>query len=941
MHPTISLEKNQLVATKFYAPIASGPLVARPRLNTLLHGSLKHPLTLVSAPAGFGKTTLLSTWIRSLQASHSLVAWLSLDEEDNDPQLFWAYVLAALQRQQPERFGPLLQSLQSSQTLPLKFVLTALINLLLENDQHVVLVLDDYHLITTPEIHTDLSYLVKHIPPQFHLILATRSDPPMPIAQWRAHEQVLEVRTQQLRCTTEETRDFFQVVVGIQLPEEATKKVTTRTEGWLVGLQLLGVSLPERADPLTLLKEVRGDQRYVLDYLMEEVLRRQPQDMQRFLLSTCILERLTASLCDAVMEWSGSQQMLERLERANLFLTSLDNKREWYRHHALFAEALHSQLEQNHANLVPILHTRASRWYAQHHQTTAAILHAFKARDWNWAADLIEQAYLVLISFAWGANKHALVQLRQWIEQLPTDILACRPRFCLSCIQMLWSVTPQSLLHSWLDMAQAMLTALPKGQTPADGSQPPLASEAQQELENRLGEVLTNRAFLWCYVEEGHIALALCEQALALLSPENAIARTLVAITQLIASYASSANDTLAAIKYGHQAILFSREVGEPAHTISVMSIPAIYMIGAGHLREVKQLTEQAIQLGTSPTGSKLPDVGFPAVLQAEVLREWNELDAARSLATEGLSLYEQTNSLLSLSLLHIGYGVLVHIFLSCGDLEATRSALQQLERLGTNMNQPWCTHIRSLFTTVDQVRFWLACGELEQATRWAKELDVTEQHLTPFAHERQEVARARILLATDQPMAASQRLEPALQRATAGQRWGHVLEIRLLQALAHQRLHEESQALAALSEAVRLGEPEGYLRSFVEEGEAMAVLLCQLREEQSQIGLTPYLDRVLAAFPKQHLAHTSQPKRMAKQTLAQSLQEPLSERELQVLQLLAQGASNQEIAQTLVITVDTVKRHVSHIFVKLGVQNRVQAVRQAQKLGLLDEEAH
>jgi LuxR family maltose regulon positive regulatory protein len=498
---------------------------------------------------------------------------------------------------------------------------------------------------------------------------------------------------------------------------------------------------------------------------------------------------------------------------------------------------------------------------------------------------------------------------------------------------MLWSVTPQSLLHNWLDMAEAILTALLKGQIPADGSQPPLAPEGQQELENLLGEVLTNRAFLWCYVEEGHTAFALCEQALALLSAENAIARTLIALVQLTASYASSANDVLAVGNYGHQAILLSREVGEPAHTISVMGIFAMHMIGTGLLHEMKQLTQQAIELGTPPTGSKLPDVGFLALLQAEVLREWNELDAARAQATESISLYEQTNSLLSLFFLYIGYAVLIHIFLSCGDLEAARSALQQLERLGTSMNQSWCIHMYSLFTTVDQVRLWLACGDLDRATCWAENLDVIEQHLTPFARERQEVARARILLAQDQPVAALQRLEHVLQRATAGQRWGHVIEIRLLQALAYQRLHDEPQALAALSEAVRLGEPEGYIRSFVEEGDAMAVLLCKLWEEQRKVGPTPYLDRVLAAFPKQYLA--SQPKRMAKQTPAQSLLEPLSERELQVLQLLAQGASNQEIAQELVIAVDTVKRHVHHILAKLGVQNRLQAVRQARKLGL------
>jgi LuxR family maltose regulon positive regulatory protein len=867
------------------------------------------------------------------------MAWLSLDEEDNDPQVFWTYVLAALERQHPEHFGPLLWTLQSSQTLPLKSILATLINLLLESDQHIVLVLDDYHLITNPEIHETFSYLVQHIPPRLHLILATRNDPPLQLAQWRVHEQMLEVRTQQLRCTTDETKEFFQEVMGMQLPEQIIEEVMNRMEGWLVGLKLLGFSLSGHTDPVALLEEMRGDQRYILDYLTEEVLRQQPQEVQTFLLCTSILDQMNASLCDAVVERHGSQQILWKLEQANLFVVSLDKRRQWYRYHALFAQVLRYRLEQTQSDLVPILHLRASRWYAQHHQTTQAILHAFKAHEWHWATDLIEQAYLPLISFAWGANKHALVQLRQWTEQLPAEILACRPRFCLSCFQMLWIVTPQPLLYRWLDLAEEAVTTLLRTQTSADGSQLLLAPEAQQELENLLGEILANRAFSLCSTEKGHLALALCEQALALLSAKNAIARTFVALIQLTAYYASSANDMLAAVKYGHQAILLSREVGEPAHTISVMGLSALYMLGGtGRLYEVKRLTEQAIQLGTLPTGSQLPDVGILAVLQAKVLCEWNELDAARSLATEGISLYEQANSLLSLFFLFIGYAVLVHIFLSCGDLEAARLAFQQIEQLDTSMNQPWRIHMHSLFTTIDQVRLWLACGELERATRWAQELDVTEQHVTPLVRERQEVARARILLARDQPAEALQRLEPALPRATAGHRWGHVIEIRLLQALAYHRLHEEPQALAALSEAVRLGEPEGYLRSFVDEGEAMAVLLRQLREEQHKVGPTPYLDRVLAAFPKQSQTLTSPSQRMAKQTQTQPLQEPLSERELQVLQLLAQGASNQEIAQELVIVIDTVKRHMSHILAKLGVQNRVQAVKRAHELGLLDE---
>ncbi len=933
--------QSQLLATKFYAPIASGPLVTRPRLDALLSESLKHPLTLVSAPAGFGKTTLLSTWVRSLQASHSLVAWLSLDEEDNDPQCFWTYVLAALERQRPERIGPLLKSLQSSQAPPLKYLLAMLINLLLENDQHFVLVLDDYHLITNPEIHEIFSYLVQHIPPQFHLITATRSDPPLQLAQWRTRKQVLEIRTQQLRCTTDETRDFFQLVGGIQLPEETIETVTAQTEGWLVGLQLLGFSLSGPVNPVTLLEEARGNQRYILDYLTEEVLRRQPQDMQRFLLSTCILERLTASLCNAVTGQSNSQKMLERLERANLFLTSLDSKREWYRYHALFAEALHSHLEQTHADLLPLLHVRASRWYAQHNQITPAILHAFSAHEWHWAADLIEQAYPPLVSFTWGGNRYTLIQLRQWIERLPAEILACRSHLCLACVHLLWTITPHPLLFMWLDLAETALRTSLKEQTSAEVSQGNLSSQAQQEQRDLLGKALTLRAYLCSYNEDGQTAFALYEQALALLSPDNAAFRAIIAIGKLLAYFSSSANNAMVAIECGYQGVLLAQMARQPTVALSMKADTAMHLIEAGRLHEAEQLTQQALLLEEAhSSGPRLPEVGRIIFCQAEILRERNELVSAHSLAIEAVSLCEQSVSLASLYFLYCGYAVLMRVCLSCTDVDAARTFLQQAEQIGQSMNQQVYQHYHSYFTTVNQVRLWLASGELDCATRWAQELDVTEQHLTPFARERQEVARARILLATNQPTAALQRLEPVLQRATAGQRWGHVIEIRLLQALAHQMLREESQALAALSEAMRLGEPEGYIRSFVEEGEAMALLLCKLREKQGQIGPTPYLDRVLAAFPRQHLAHTNQPKRMAKQTLVQSLLEPLSERELQVLQLLAQGASNQEIAQTLVITVDTVKRHISHIFTKLDVQNRVQAVRQARKLGLLDKQS-
>jgi LuxR family maltose regulon positive regulatory protein len=933
MNLSIPVE-NQILATKFYVPVTSGHLISRPRLTTLLNKSLTYPFTLVSAPAGFGKTTLLSTWTQALPPDKPLIAWVSLDEEDNEPRLFWTSVLTALNMQQPGSFTPLLMQLQSPQVPPLKYIVSVLINLLAEGTDEFVLILDDYQVISEPQVHTSLAYLVEYLPAQLHIIVATRADPPLPLPLLRARERTLDVRTDQLRCTLQETKAFLGEVMGIQLADETIQEITTRTEGWLVGLQLLHLSLPQCVDPLTLLQEVSGDQRYILDYLTEEVLRRQPQDLQWFLLCTSILERLTASLCDAVMQQHGSQQMFERLEQANVFLVSLDSKREWYRYHALFAQALHYQLEQAQADLLPQLHHRASLWYAERGQTTEAILHAFQAKEWQWAADLIERIPLMSLT-SWGTSEHKQTMLQDWLEQLPADIVHSRPSLCLACTQVLWAVARPPLLDGWFDAAETMLTASLATQTHEHASPMILDPQVQQQQENLLGGVISFRACLHSYQEDGQSVLLSCQRALALLSSDNVVSRVQVGIAQHWAFYHSSANDAVASIQSGFQAGSLAQAAKLPVLAIGAMGSTAEHMIGTGQLHEALRLTQQAIQLVTLPGGLVLPDGGWPSFWQAEVLREWNQLDAALSLAEEAILLCKQTSSIASLPYLFQGYAVLFRIFLSRTDYDAARQTLHQLERIGQRMNQPMALFFSSILMTVDRVRFWLACGEMNRATLWAEELDLEERHGTPFAYEREEVACAHVLLARMQPDLALQRLEPVLQRATAGQRWGHVIEIRLLQALACQMHRQETQALNALSEAVRLAEPEGYIRRFVDEGAPMEALLYRLRRRDRRHGPTPYLDTLLAAFQQEKMEHLQ----ATAHTKAQPLSDPLSERELEVLQLLASGVSNQEIAQELVIAIDTVKRHVSRIFSKLGVRNRVQAVRQAKELGLLDGE--
>jgi LuxR family maltose regulon positive regulatory protein len=700
----------------------------------------------------------------------------------------------------------------------------------------------------------------------------------------------------------------------------------------------IGPSQPERADSMTLLKEVSGDQRYILDYLTEEVLRRQPQDIQTFLLSTCILDRLNASLCDAVLQQAGSQKMFQRLEQANLFVVSLDSRREWYRYHALFAEALRYRLQQTHPDLMLALHYRASLWYAEHDRTTQAILHAFHAKEWEWAADLIERKSVQVIAFTWGAGEHEMAQIRQWLKQLPVDIMGSLPRLCVVCTQLLWAVTPHSLLEVWLGAAEAMLTASLTRQISEEASHANPTQQVRQEEENLLGEVIATRAYLWGYQEEsGQAVLALCQQALSLLSVENSMIRAQICYIQLRAYYFSSLNDAVAAIQSGLQAGTLAQAAGRIALAMSFMGSTAALMIGTGQLHEAQWLSQQAIQLGTQPGGLVSPDAGWPKVWQAEIQREWNHLDAARSLAEDAVSLCKQRISLAALVHLLFGYAIVMRVSLSCGDYDAASSALQQFECLGRKMNQYIYMDVRSRFITVEEIRLWLACGELDRAKHWTKELGIGKRRGSgfPFIREREEVALARILLAQAQPTLALEKLEPVLVRATTGKRWGHVIEIRLLQALAYQMRQEKEQALGALSEAVRLAELEGYIRSFLDEGAPIEALLYQLRKQNRRSGPTPYLDTLLTAFQQESKTHLS----AGKSIEAYQLPESLSERELEVLQLLVRGASNQEIAQELVITIDTVKRHISHIFSKLGVKNRIQAVKQAQELGLLDEE--
>jgi LuxR family maltose regulon positive regulatory protein len=925
---------DQLLATKFFIPSSSHALILRPRLLELLtRKSLECKLTLVSAPAGFGKTTLLSNWVHSLPSERARVAWLSVDEADNEPVLFWRYVLTALDRALPGLCAELVAYLYAQQAPPLRSVLQTLLNRLAEQSEQFILILNDYHLLTEQAIHTTLTYLLEHLPPQLHLILATRADPPLPLSLLRARGHLLELRTDELRCQPDEAAAFLKQTVTIPLPEDVVGRVASQTEGWLAGLQLVALSLQGRGSPAGLLEEVSGSQRYIFDYLIEEVFGRQSASVQTFLLSTSVLTHLSAPLCDAILEQSGSQQMLEQLEHANLFLVSLDAQRHWYRYHALFAEALCHRLEQTQPTLVPLLHFRASQWYARAGRLHEAISHAITARQWPWAADLIEQVYPRI----WGNSEHA--RLRRWLEQLPPDALRSRPRLCLAYAKTVFMGASYTTIERWLDDAEtALRDTFPvptNGTTEAGG---PLPS-AQDERENLLGEIAAQRAVITGYwLGQGHAVLTFCQQALDHLSEEKLLARAEVAYAESLAYY--SFGDIVAALQSIRKATALAQAAGDTSSTIIYLCRTAYSLLLHGKLHEVVQVTQQATLLGTSPAGLPHAMLCWASIFQADALREWNRLDEALELALQGVRLSEQTETIVAL---YLGYTILMRISLARKEMDAARIAFRKAEEALAKTYSPYR---RDAYLIVHWMQFWLASGEQERALNWLREIEqqssVQTAVLSLLAHEREGVAHARMLLAQQMPTEALSLLEPLQESAKQQERWSHVIEMQVLQALAYHMRHEDQQAFTILAQALQLGEPEGYIRIFVDEGTVMATLLSRLRDQERKQGPTPYLDTLLTAFSLKSMTHQPLPPGSGQykgHIREQPLIDPLSERELEVLQLVARGDSNQEIADRLVITLDTVKRHVTHIFEKLGVHNRVQAVARARTLGLLSNE--
>src|SRR5215472_6375506 len=904
-----------LVATKFHVPRAG--LVPRPRLVAGLAQGIGRGVTVVCGPAGCGKSTLLGDWARRCRRP---VAWLSLDAGDTAPARFWRYVAAALEGVRPGAGGPAGVLLGDRRRPRWEAVAAAVINQLavVPDAGAVVLVLDDYHLIEAPTVHDSVAFLAERLPPGLRLVLASRTDPPLPLARLRARGQLAELRGSDLRFTPGETAAFLREATGLDLPAASVAALQDLTEGWAAGVQLAALSLAGHADPARVVATFSGSHRYVLDYLTEEVLARQPSEVVGFLLETSVLHRLSGELCDAVTGRADSQALLEALERASLFVVPLDEERGWWRYHHLFAGLLRARLERARPHRLPGLHRAAAAWHERHGLADDAIRHALAAGEVGWAARLIERHFDAVFRRAEEAT------LARWLSALPAGVVRSRARLCLA-----QAVT--AAVGGQLEAAEPLLAGAERALAAGDEPCEPSVGRALSVLANVPAAIAVLRADLARMRGDAARAVACDQLALEHLGGEDWLLRSQVACNL-------SAADWLRG-RLGHaerglaEVVAERRAAGE-----GYLAIRVAYELGRvqraqGRLGAALRTYERALGIA-SEAGRAPPPAGIAHVGLAEVLYERGELAAAHDHATEGVALCRQ---LACAAPLAIGLAVLARIRQAHGDPAGALDAIGRAERV-----QP-SPQVVSLLNPVPvgRARLLLAAGQVAEAARWASRRGLGADDQPSYPREGEYLVLARVLLAELTPGRALALLERLHAQAAAEGRTGSIIEIRALQALARQAAGDQTGALAALTEGLALAWGEGYMRVFVDEGAPMARLLGRLsaaqRTGEAALPATVpprYLGRLARAFEPGR-ARTA-PRTTRGTAAVAGLVEALSCRELQVLGLLAAGRSNQQIADELVVVLDTVKKHVGHILGKLSAANRTQAVARARALGLL-----
>ncbi len=873
-----------LLATKTFVPRRRSRTVPRPRLCDGLDEGSRRPLTLVSAPAGFGKTSLVADWVETRGRP---VAWLSLDEADADPSRFFAYLVAALGTVVPGVGGALLPVLASPQPPPIESTVTALVNDLARAPGDVVLVLDDLHAVDSRPVDEALAFLVEHLPPQLHLIIVTREDPALPLARLRARGDLLELRAADLRFTTEESAAFLADVMDLALDEAEVDRLEATTEGWIAGLQLAAISLHGHPNPGQFIESFSGSHRFVLDYLLEEVLNRQPAALTRFLLGTSILDRLNGPLCDAVTQdpETPGQATIEQLERANLFVVPLDADRRWFRYHHLFRDLLAQRLGQTESPAaIDALHLRASHWYEENGFDVEAFQQAAAGHDLDRAERLIGGGGLPLYV------RGALTPILAWLSTLPAEVLDARPTLRSTMATVLLASGHTDGVAEMLDRAEAGITA--RGGLGADRA---------------IANVAITRSLLALSQHRADLMISESKRAMALLPEGDLVARSTILGT-LAYAYEVMGDRSEARRAYA-EALPMSRAVhNEFGEMVALTGLGAMQELG-NELRAAAATYEEALR--------QAAELQYPVISEAylglaRITYEWNDLARSRELGAKSLELgrrLQQTDRPAASQVL------LARVELAAGNLDEAERILAAAEREvrdgGFAREAPNVVAAR--------VRFLLERGEIDAAGRAVDGLDVP-------------LAQARVRLARGEAAGALAVLAPFCRRAEERGWADDRLRALVLEALAHHAAGETDLAAATLDAAIAIAEPEGFVRLFLDEGLPMAGLLREVGADRKRV----YARRLLAAFRADAQSGLTGASPDAAEGLLDGLVEPLTGREAELLLLIAEGLTNAQIAGRLFLSPHTVKVHVRNIFAKLEVGSRTQAVARARSLGVL-----
>jgi LuxR family transcriptional regulator, maltose regulon positive regulatory protein len=880
-------------------------MVDRPRLLKKLDDCL-HPscrLALIAAPAGFGKTTLLSAWVTSRMQPAS---WLTLDEGDNDPSRFFTYLVAAAEKIEANTGGGIIGALQSPQQPALEEWFPSLVLLFDAIPRQFVLLLDDYHLISSPKIHKAITFLIEHQPPQMHLVIATRKDPPLPIPLLRSRRQLVELRQTDLRFTGEEAARFLEMETEVALSDEDIASLTTRTEGWVAGLQMAALSLKDKEDAPRLISNFSGGHEYIMDYFASEVLAKQPEPSTTFLLQSSILDRLCGPLCEAVTGQTSGQHTLEQLQQANLFIVPMDNQRTWYRYHHLFRDLLRKQLQQEASQIIPELHRRASSWFEENRLIEEAIDHALGAEDYRRSANLIRQS---LTESYWKRGE--TITVLRWLDALPDQWLSSYPDLCAYHAMTLF-------LTGELDKAEARLRCaesfLNEQRTPdSDGE------TSQRRRNEQTGMVSAVRAYIAYFQGDGPAIIHYARQALDLLPEENTIWRNSAAIN--LGDAYSVSGDLEAAGRAYSEALEASRSAGNLFLGLLAGTKLAVAYKHQGHLHRVEELCQQLVRFANSGEQPHTEMAGKVYAIWGDILCEWNELERAEAILRKAVDLCKREGNVAAIGVSHL---YLLRVLLARGNRQAMEDTLRYLEELAQATSVPVWIH-KSIVAWKSWV--WINEGQLEVAAGYLSQHGIRADNDLGFRGEGEYLSLARLQIAQGHPAEADELMRMLYSDADAHGQLGLMIACLCIRAVANKTLGLREEALIHLDKALSLAEPEGFIQVFIEEGPLMAQLVYEMAEKKAD---RQYLGRLLAAFANLAPPARQQPRKN------DDIIEPLSQRELQVLRLIADGLSNQEIAARLYLSVRTIKFHAGNIFSKLGVKSRTEAVARARVLGLL-----